>query len=52
LERLQAANPSANPSNAAEKYIEILTVDKHEFWFMGFINYDKALQNLQEAATH
>ncbi|KAJ7521173.1 hypothetical protein O6H91_19G041200 [Diphasiastrum complanatum] len=33
----------------AEKYIQIVTVDDHEFWFMGFVNYDKGLKNLQEA---
>ena len=52
LNSLLAANPSSNPKNAAEKYIEILTVDNHEFWFMGFVNYEKAAKNLQEAPAY
>ncbi|BAS86271.1 Os03g0736700 [Oryza sativa Japonica Group] len=26
-----------------------MTTDNHEFWFMGFVSYDKALKNLYEA---
>lgn len=49
LDRLQAVNPSSNPHDASEKYIQVQTVDGHEFWFMGFVNYDKAVRNLQAA---
>ncbi|CAN6696123.1 unnamed protein product [Malus baccata var. baccata] len=35
----------ANRWNPSEKYIQIVTRDGHEFWFMGFISYDKALRN-------
>eukprot|EP00249_Psilotum_nudum_P006113 c19466_g1_i1 orf=325-1272(-) len=48
LNMVQAVNPSANESNPAEKYIQIVTTDTHEFWFMGFVNYDKAVKNLLE----
>jgi hypothetical protein len=27
-------------------------MDNHEFWFMGFVSYDKALKNLNEALQH
>ncbi|RWW20361.1 hypothetical protein GW17_00015541, partial [Ensete ventricosum] len=49
LDQLRAVNPSANPRNASDKYIQIVTVSNHEFWFMGFISYEKALKNLREA---
>eukprot|EP00252_Welwitschia_mirabilis_P013158 TRINITY_DN29052_c0_g1_i1.p1 TRINITY_DN29052_c0_g1~~TRINITY_DN29052_c0_g1_i1.p1 ORF type:complete len:246 (-),score=28.23 TRINITY_DN29052_c0_g1_i1:123-860(-) len=45
---LKAANPSANRMNPSEKYIQIITADGHEFWFMGFVSYDKALKHLQD----
>lgn len=47
LHQLKDVNPSANRSNPAEKYIQIISTDNHEFWFMGFVNYDKAVKNLQ-----
>lgn len=46
--RLRSVNLSENIYKPAEKYIEIQTVDNHEFWFMGFVNYQKALRYLQE----
>ncbi|KAJ7521174.1 hypothetical protein O6H91_19G041300 [Diphasiastrum complanatum] len=49
LERVKAVNASTNKEKPAEKYIQIVTVDDHEFWLMGFVNYDKGLKNMQEA---
>ncbi|THU55773.1 hypothetical protein C4D60_Mb11t10110 [Musa balbisiana] len=49
LDQLRVVNPSANPRNPSDKYIQIVTVGNHEFWFMGFISYEKALKNLREA---
>lgn len=46
---IQAINSVANKTNSGDKYIEIITRDGHEFWFMGFINYEKALKYLYEA---
>lgn len=46
VDQVLAVNPSANPVKPGDKYIEILTKDGHEFWFMGFISYDQALKNL------
>jgi len=48
LHQLKAVNPSTSKINPAEKYIQIITVDSHEFWFMGFVNYDSAVKNLQQ----
>ncbi|XP_043716616.1 GEM-like protein 1 [Telopea speciosissima] len=52
LDQLVAVNPSFNRMNPSEKYIEVVTADGHEFWFMGFVSYDKALKNLTEALQH
>ncbi|KAJ4963039.1 hypothetical protein NE237_022978 [Protea cynaroides] len=48
LHQLKTVNPSASKVNRAEKYIQIISVDNHEFWFMGFVNYDGAVSNLQD----
>lgn len=49
VNQLKAVNPSTSKINPAEKYIQIISVDNHEFWFMGFVNYDSAVKNLQGA---
>ncbi|KAL6984039.1 Cleavage polyadenylation factor subunit fip1 [Sarracenia purpurea var. burkii] len=47
LHQLKAVNPSTSKVNPAEKYIQIISVDNHEFWFMGFVNYDSAVKTLK-----
>ncbi|KAJ6791768.1 GEM-like protein 1 [Iris pallida] len=49
LLQLRSANPSVGKANPAEKYIQVVSIDNHEFWFMGFVSYDSALNSLQEA---
>jgi len=49
LHQLRAANPSVSKINPAEKYIQVVSVEGHEFRFMGFLMYDKAAASLQEA---
>uniref|UniRef100_A0A2P2J7C8 GRAM domain-containing protein n=1 Tax=Rhizophora mucronata TaxID=61149 RepID=A0A2P2J7C8_RHIMU len=49
LHQLKGVNPSASRTNPAEKYILVISVDNHEFWFMGFLNYNGAVQCLQDA---
>ncbi|XP_009140359.1 GLABRA2 expression modulator-like [Brassica rapa] len=49
LHQLKAVNPSASIVNPAEKYIQVISVDNHEFWFMGFLNYEGAVTSLQES---
>uniref|UniRef100_A0A0A9GGD9 GRAM domain-containing protein n=1 Tax=Arundo donax TaxID=35708 RepID=A0A0A9GGD9_ARUDO len=49
LAQLRSVNSSTSQTNAAEKYIQVVSVDNHEFWFMGFVYYDSAVKNLQEA---
>lgn len=47
LYQVKAVNSSASKINHGEKYIQIISVDGHEFWFMGFVNYESAVKNLQ-----
>lgn len=49
LSQVTSVNPSSSMRNRAERYIQIMTMDNHEFWFMGFVNFDKAFKNLFEA---
>ncbi|KAB1214529.1 GLABRA2 expression modulator [Morella rubra] len=49
LHQLKAVNPSTSGNNPAEKYIQVISVDDHEFWFMGFLNYGGAVRVIQEA---
>lgn len=49
LNQVRAVNPLTSKANPAEKYIQIISVDNHEFWFIGFVNYDSAVKNLQGA---
>ncbi|KAL7104326.1 hypothetical protein ACP275_08G237300 [Erythranthe tilingii] len=48
LHQLKAVNPSTNRTNSAEKYIQVISIDNHEFWYMGFLNYDGAAKCLDE----
>ncbi|KAF5451485.1 hypothetical protein F2P56_026591 [Juglans regia] len=49
LHQLKAVNPSTSRNNPAERYIQVISIDNHEFWFMGFLRYDDAVKCLQEA---
>ncbi len=49
LEKVREVVPSVNENKQNEKYIQLVTTDGHEFWFMGFVNYDKGVMNMQDA---
>ncbi|GAA0157418.1 hypothetical protein LIER_14688 [Lithospermum erythrorhizon] len=49
LHQLKAVNPSTSRTNSSEKYIQVISVDNHEFWLMGFLNYSGALSLLKDA---
>ncbi|KAL3824976.1 hypothetical protein ACJIZ3_021005 [Penstemon smallii] len=51
VNKIKEANESENVNNPAQKYIEIVTQDNFEFWFMGFVRYEKAFSNLQKAIS-
>ncbi|PIN11666.1 hypothetical protein CDL12_15731 [Handroanthus impetiginosus] len=51
VKKIKEANEIENVNNPAQQYIEIVTEDSFEFWFMGFVRYEKALMNLQRAIS-
>lgn len=42
---------SNNVKKPSQKYIDIVTVDNFDFWFMGFLNYQKTFKYLQHAVS-
>ncbi|XP_052187795.1 GEM-like protein 5 [Diospyros lotus] len=51
LPNITSVNPVSMRENPSEKYIQIVTVDGHSFWFMGFVNFQKASQNLLDSLS-
>ncbi|KAF3455963.1 hypothetical protein FNV43_RR00606 [Rhamnella rubrinervis] len=49
LKRIKRVDQSENVKQPSQKYIDIVTVDDFEFWFMGFLNYQKTFKYLQQA---
>jgi hypothetical protein len=52
LRRVKAAKPSENKHRPEQKYIQLVTEDGFEFWFMGFVNYQASLVHLEQAIAH
>eukprot|EP00245_Coleochaete_scutata_P014753 TRINITY_DN6376_c0_g2_i1.p1 TRINITY_DN6376_c0_g2~~TRINITY_DN6376_c0_g2_i1.p1 ORF type:complete len:301 (-),score=41.16 TRINITY_DN6376_c0_g2_i1:118-1020(-) len=50
LQKIDILGPSI--TSATEKYVQIVTVDKAEFWFMGFISFEQAIEALQMALAN
>ncbi|XP_038893105.1 GEM-like protein 4 isoform X2 [Benincasa hispida] len=46
-EKVMRVNESENVKKASEKYIQIVTLDNFEFWFMGFLNYQSTFKSLK-----
>ncbi|CAL9230130.1 unnamed protein product [Arabidopsis halleri] len=46
LGNVATVNPVVVKETPPEKYIQVTTVDGHDFWFMGFVNYEKATHHL------
>ena len=51
LKKIKIVNQSENVKKPLQKYLELVTVDDFEFWFMGFINYKKTFKYLQQAMS-
>ncbi|KAF8097148.1 hypothetical protein N665_0294s0050, partial [Sinapis alba] len=43
-DNVNGVNQSLNTKKPSQKYLEVVTVDGFEFWFMGFLSYKKACQ--------
>ncbi|XP_010417196.1 PREDICTED: disease resistance protein LAZ5-like [Camelina sativa] len=48
LHELKEVNPATSTITPVEKYIQVISVDNQEFWFMEFLNYEGALTSLQD----
>ncbi|KAK7343302.1 hypothetical protein VNO77_11946 [Canavalia gladiata] len=51
LKKIKCVNQSENVKKPKQKYIEIVTVDNFDFWFMGVIKYQKTLKYLEQAIS-
>lgn len=51
LGKIKRANKSTNIEIPSQKYIEIVTGDDFDFWFMGFLNYQRTFKYLDEAIS-
>ncbi|KAG4906246.1 hypothetical protein AAZX31_20G010500 [Glycine max] len=51
LKRIKYVNQSRNVEKPTQKYIEIVTEDNFEFWFMGFLKYQKTFNYLELAIS-
>ncbi|GLT48047.1 hypothetical protein SLA2020_216890 [Shorea laevis] len=51
LAHVGTVNPVVMKENPPEKYIQIVTTDGHEFWFMGFVNFEKASHHLLDSLS-
>nr|CAD1836233.1 unnamed protein product [Ananas comosus var. bracteatus] len=49
--RIKGATPSKNVNKPDQKYIEIATVDDFEFWFMGFVSYERSFKYIRRAIS-
>ncbi|GFS39660.1 hypothetical protein Acr_00g0064220 [Actinidia rufa] len=49
--KLLSANEIQNVKRPSRKYIEIVTVDNFDFWFMGFLNFRRTFNYLQQALS-
>ncbi|XP_076920510.1 GEM-like protein 4 [Bidens hawaiensis] len=46
--KIKESHERENVENAEQKYIQIITDDDFEFWFMGFVRYEKAFLHLRK----
>lgn len=51
LANIATVNPVIMREKPSEKYIQIVTVDGHDFWFMGFVNFEKASHHLLDSLS-
>ncbi|WOH07503.1 hypothetical protein DCAR_0726933 [Daucus carota subsp. sativus] len=52
LGKIMRASESENVKQPSRKYIEIVTHDNFEFWFMGFLNHRRTIRCIQKAVFH
>lgn len=51
LERIKTVSQSENANKPNQKYIHIVTEDEYEFWYMGFVSYQRSFKYLQQVIS-
>ncbi|CAF2144790.1 unnamed protein product [Brassica napus] len=51
LSKINGVNQSVDTKKPSQKYLEVVTVDGFEFWFMGFLSNKKAFNCLEQALS-
>ncbi|CAJ1977679.1 unnamed protein product [Sphenostylis stenocarpa] len=51
LKKIKSVNQSKNAQKPTQKYIEIITEDNFDFWFMGVFKYQNTLKYLEQAVS-
>ncbi|GAB4839642.1 hypothetical protein Ancab_029167 [Ancistrocladus abbreviatus] len=51
LRKIKRANQSENVMKPSHKYLQLVTTDDFEFWFMGFLNYKKTLKCMHQTIS-
>lgn len=49
LRKIERLNQSESIKKPSQKYLQTVTTDDFEFWFMGFKSYNKTFKCLQQA---
>ncbi|CAD6243376.1 unnamed protein product [Miscanthus lutarioriparius] len=52
LWKVKCVRPSENMHRPEQKYVHLATNDGFEFWFMGFVTYNKSLHHLERAVAY
>ena len=52
LRKVKAVRPSENKHRPEQKYVQLVTNDGFEFWFLGFVSYNRSLQHLELAVAN
>ncbi|KAI3502050.1 hypothetical protein L1887_30081 [Cichorium endivia] len=52
LAKIKEVGEDINLKSPSDKYIELITVDDFNFWFLGFLNYNKILRYLHQIISH
>ncbi|KAL9229963.1 hypothetical protein vseg_005371 [Gypsophila vaccaria] len=52
LRKIERYNQSENMKKPSQKYLHIVTPDGFEFWFTGFLSYNKMFSCLQQAVSN
>ncbi|KAJ8428309.1 hypothetical protein Cgig2_027663 [Carnegiea gigantea] len=51
LNKMKKAGESKDMEKTSQKYLQVMTTNDFEFWFMGFLNYKRTFKSLQQAVS-